>query len=94
MAELPEPVAQIKLAGKTLTRGPIVHDYGSRVHWKVLRDGAVIATPEARSSDSFTLDDTTPGVYEVVLETWKHEGYQSKALGKYIEISNKISFQV
>ena len=94
MAELPLPRAEIKLAGRTISRTNIANDYGNRVHWKILRDGAEVATPEARSADSFTHTDATPGMYEVVLETWKHEGYQSKALGKYIEISNKVSFRV
>jgi hypothetical protein len=94
MAELPTPTAEIKLEGNLLSRGHITNDYGNRVHWKVLRDGVEIATPEARSSNAFSFVETTPGMYEVVLETWKHEGYQSKSLGKYIEISNKISIKV
>ena len=70
MAELPQPTAEIKLDGKTLSRGHIANDYGNRVHWKVLRDGVEIATPEARSSTSYTHSETAPGLYEVVLETW------------------------
>lgn len=94
MADSPLPAAQIKLEGKTLIRSHIADDFGNRVHWKILRDGVEIATPEARSGASLPLDETTPGFYEVVLETWKHEGYQAKALGKYIEISNKLSFRL
>lgn len=94
MADIPQPTAEIKLDGKTVSRGHIANDYGNRVHWKVLRDGKEVATVEARSSDSFTLADATPGAYEIVLETWKHEGYQSKALGKYVEISNRVSVRV
>jgi hypothetical protein len=94
MAELPEPKAAITLEGRTVTRGPISGDYGHRVHWKVLRDGKEVATPEARSSASYTVADATPGQYEISLETWKHEGYKGKSLGKYIEISNKVSFKI
>lgn len=94
MAELPLPTAEIKLDGRTVTRGRIVNDYGNRVHWKVTRDGQVVATPESRSSDQYTHADTTPGLYEIVLETWKHEGYKSKSLGQYIEISNKVSYRI
>jgi hypothetical protein len=94
MADLPLPAAEIKLEGRTLTRGHITNDYGNRVHWKVLRDGVEIATIEARSSNAYTFDETVPGMYEIVLETWKHEGYQAKSLGKYIEISNKLTVRV
>jgi hypothetical protein len=94
MAELPQPKAEIKLEGRTVTRGLITNDYGNRVHWKVSRDGQVVATPEARSSAAYTHTDAAPGQYEIVLETWKHEGYKSKSLGKYIEISNKVAFKV
>lgn len=94
MAELPQPSVEIKLAGRTVSRGHILNDYGNRVHWRVSRDGQVIATPEARTNESYTQADATPGMYEVVIETWKHEGYQAKALGKYIEISNKVTYTV
>lgn len=94
MAELPQPRAEIQLEGRTVSRGRIIDDYGNRVHWKVLRDGVEIATQEARSQESYRVEADIPGTYEVVLETWKHEGYQSRGLGKYVEISNKVSFRV
>ena len=94
MAELPLPATEIRLAGKTVFRGHVRNDYGSRLHWKVLRDGVEVATPEARTNSEYTHADAMPGLYEIVLETWKHEGYQSKSLGKYIEISNKVSYRV
>lgn len=94
MAELPVPATEIKLEGRTVSRGHIRNDYGSRVHWKVMRDGVEVGTVEARTNDQYVHTDTAPGLYEIVLETWKHEGYQSKSLGKYIEISNKVSYRI
>src|SRR5262245_28854840 len=94
MAELPQPTCEITLDGRTATRGRIVNDWGNRVHWRVSRDGTVLATPQARIDASYTHADETPGSYEIVLESWKHEGYKSKALGKYVEISNKVSYKI
>ena len=94
MADLPEPVAEVTLSGTTVSRGHVKNDYGNRIHWKVTRNGAVIATQDARVMTSYTHVDEAPGLYEIVLETWKHLGYQSKSLGNYIEISNKVSFRV
>lgn len=94
MAELAVPATEITLVGRTVSRNHIRNDYGSRVHWKVTRDGVEIATVEARTNAEYTCTETTPGLYEIVLETWKHEGYQSKSLGKFIEISNKVNYRV
>ena len=94
MAELVQPTAEIRLEGRTVSRGAVLNDWGSRLHWKVLRDGVEVATPEARSATAWTLDETAPGNYEIVLETRKHEGYQSKALGKYVEISNRVALKL
>ena len=94
MPELPQPKAEITLIGRTVTRGHVTNDWGNRVHWKVMRDGVVVSTPEARVTTSYTHADATPGTYEIVLETWKHDGYRSGALGSYIEISNRVSYRV
>lgn len=93
-AEVIKPTAEIRLEGRTLVRSHVQNDWGSRLHWKILRNGAEVATPEARTSSSYTFQETIPGSYEVVLETWQHEGYQSKALGQYIEISNRVAVTV
>ena len=94
MAELPLPTAELKLDGRTVSRTPVVNDYGTRIQWKITRDGVEIATPDARGSTSYTHSDATPGQYEIVLETWKHEGYRAGALGKYIAISNKVAYRI
>lgn len=94
MPDIPTPAAQITLSGKTVTRGHIAYDYGNRVQWKIMRDGKEVAAPDARLLTSYTLAETTPGTYEIVLETWKHDGYQSGGKGSYIAISNKLTVSV
>jgi len=90
----PNPQAEITLQNRTVTRGRIVNDFGHRVHWKVTKNGTEVATPEARVTTSYTHTDTSPGLYEIVLETWLHEGFRSGGQGRYIAISNKVSYRV
>jgi len=94
MPDIPTPAAQISLSGQTVTRGHIAYDYGNRVQWKITREGAEVATPDARVQTSYTLAETTAGAYEIVLETWRHDGYQSGSKGQYIPISNKVTVKV
>lgn len=88
------PQAELTLQGRTVTRGHIANDFGSRVQWKVTKNGAPVATPEARVTTAYTHTDTSPGLYEIVLETWQTEGFRSGGLGKYITISNKVSYRI
>jgi hypothetical protein len=93
------PRAEIRLEGRRVTRGDVVGDWGLRLQWEVRRDGKVIATPNARPDLSYEHSDTTPGKYEIVLQTWKYVNYKKGADGeftdsKYIEISNKVSYTI
>ena len=72
----------------------VTNDWGSRLQWKISRDGKVVATAPARAEVSYELADKTPGTYEVVLEIWKYEGYTVKDHGKFIEISNKVRYTI
>ena len=95
MAEIPLPTCEIQLKERTITRGRIVNDHGNRVQWRVSRNGAVVATPEARSLETYTHPDTATGNYEIVLESWKHDGFKgNKGVGSYVEISNKVSYKI
>ena len=95
MAEPATPAAVIKLDGHTVSRGPVANDWGTRLQWKILRDGKEIATPNARAFPNYTHADATPGQYEVVLETWRHDGYKgNKGVGEYVVISNKVTFKL
>ena len=88
------PKAEIKLAGRKVTRGEVANDWGSRLQWKVRRDGKDIATVLARADTSYEHADKTPGKYEIVLEMWQYEGYKNKDHGKFVEISNKVSYKI
>ena len=88
------PKAEIRLEGRKLIRSDITNDWASRVQWKISRDGKVIATPPARANAAYEHADETPGTYEVVLEMWKYETFKVKEHGKFIEISNKVTYTV
>ena len=93
------PKAELKFDGKTVVRTPVSNDWGSQLLWEVRRDGQVVSTANARLSDSFTLPDTNPGAYEVVLQMWKYDGYEKKPDGeftksKFVEVSNKVTLIV
>jgi len=88
------PKAMIKLDGHKVTRAAVTNDWGSRLQWKISRDGKVVATAPARAEVSYELADKTPGTYEVVLEMWKYEGYRVKEHGQFVEISNKVTYKI
>lgn len=93
------PQAEIRLEGRKVVRSDVVNDWGLRLQWEVRRDGQVLATPPARADQSYEHPDTTPGKYEIVLQTWKYVDYKKNPAGefinsKFIEISNKVSYVI
>jgi hypothetical protein len=89
------PKAEIRLDGRKVTRTAVSNDWGTRLQWRVSRDGKVVATPLARIDLSYEHLEKTPGAYEIVLEMWKYEGYKAGPNhGKYVEISNKVTYSV
>jgi hypothetical protein len=88
------PKAEIRLDGRRVTRGEVSNDWASRLQWKVIRDGQVVATPPARADKVYEHADQTPGRYEIVLEMWKYETFKVKDHGRFIEISNKVAYTV
>jgi hypothetical protein len=86
------PRAEIYLEERRIVRGEVSNDWGSRLQWRVSRDGKVVAVAPARGSDSYEHPDTTPGAYEVVLEMWKYEGFKAKEHGQFVEVSNKVRY--
>ena len=88
------PQAELRLDGRTVIRSEVTNDWGSRLQWKVSRNGQVLGTPAARMEASYQHADQTPGAYEVILEMWKYDGYKSGCFGQYVEISNKVSYQI
>lgn len=95
------PVAVLTLSGKTVKRGDISLDWGSRMQWKVVRDGKVTTTVTAlRTETTYEHKDPTPGKYEVVLQMFKYVNYKKTGPGgeyvdsKYVDISNTVTFTV
>lgn len=88
------PRAEIRLEGRKAVRGEVTGDWATRLQWKVTHDGKVVATPPARAELAYEHPSVAPGVYEIVLETWKYEGFKNGPLGRFIEISNKVSYKV
>jgi len=88
------PQATLRVEGRKVIRSEVSNDWASRLQWKVSRDGKVIATAPARAETTYEPADAAPGTYEVVLEMWKYEGFKVKEHGKFVEISNKVTFTI
>lgn len=95
----PAPMAELKLAGRHVTRTEVAGDWGLMLRWVVSRDGKQVATAPARADMSYEHPDTTPGRYEVVLQTWMYKNYAKDAKGeftqsKFIDISNTVTYTI
>jgi len=93
------PKAEIKLAGRKVTRTDVTNDWGLGLQWVVRRDGKVVATVNARAETSYELVDKTPGDYEIFLQMWQYFDYAKNPAGeftksKFVEISNKVTLKV
>ena len=93
------PKAELRLRGRTVTRGEVANDWGLQLRWVVRRDGKVIANPPARADYSYEHPDTTPGTYEIALEMFKYVNYQKDAQGEYTQskfvvISNTVTYKI
>ena len=91
------PKATIQVAGRKVTRTEVVNDWGTRLQWKVSRDGKEIATVGAGLDPVFEHPEAAPGKYEVVLQQFHYVNYKKNAEGKftvsaYIDISNPVSY--
>ena len=82
-------------------RSGVTHDWGSRLRWKVSRDGGVVATPAAlRTEKTYEHPEQTPGKYEIVLQMFKYVNYtKDKAGGEYtqspyVEISDAVTYTI
>lgn len=93
------PAAEIRLEGRKVVRGEVTNDWGSRIQWLVTRDGQPVATAPARAATAYEHPDAAPGKYEIVLQMWKYVDYKKDAAGeftasKYVDISNRVSYQI
>ena len=93
------PKAEVRLRGRTVTRGEVANDWGLQLRWVVKRDGKVIANPPARADATYEHPESTPGVYEISLEMFKYVNYAKDAKGeftmsKFVEISNVVTYSI
>jgi len=93
------PRAEIRLEGRRVIRGDVTNDWGSRLHWQILRNGKEVATVPARAGTSYEHTDKTPGKYEIVLQMWKYVDYRKNKArqfitSKFIDVSNKVSYTI
>ena len=93
------PKAILQLAGRKVTSSEITNHWGTRLQWKVSRDGKEIATVCATVDLTFEHPDTVPGKYEVVLQQFQYVNYKKDKDGKfteskYINISEPVSYTV
>ncbi|GDY23882.1 hypothetical protein LBMAG56_52290 [Verrucomicrobiota bacterium] len=93
------PKATLQLAGRKITRSEITNHWGTRLQWRVSRDGKEIATPVCGPELTFEHPDKTPGKYEVVLQQFHYVSYAKDKDGKftaskYINISEPVSYTI
>lgn len=93
------PEATLQLAGRKVTRSEVTNNWGTRLQWKVSRDGKEIATVVAGPEPAFEHPDTAPGKYEVVLQQFHYVTYDKDKDGKftksqYINISEPVSYTI
>lgn len=93
------PKATLRVEGRAVVRSTVANDWGSQLLWRVLRNGEVVTSANARLADSYDLAGVDPGQYEVVLQMFKYEGYAKDPQGKFtvskfIDVSDKIAVTV
>ncbi len=91
------PEATLKLDGRKVIRGEVTNNWGTRLQWKVSRDGKEIATVAAGLDPAFEFPDKAKGKYEVVLQQFKYLNYKKDKDGnysesKYLDISKPVSY--
>jgi len=94
-----KPNAILRLDGRKVTRTDVSNDWGTRLQWRVMRDGKEVATVTAGLDLSFEHPEAGPGKYEVVLQQFHYLNYKKGADGKfidskYVDISEAVSYTV
>jgi hypothetical protein len=94
-----KPKATLQLAGHKVTRTEVTNNWGTRLQWKVSRDGKEVASVGAGLELTFEHPETTPGKYEIVLQQFHYLNYKKDKAGqfiesKYVDISEPVSYTV
>ena len=93
------PKATLQLTGRKVTRSEVSNHWGTRLQWKISRDGKEIAAPVAGAELTFEHPDQTPGKYEVVLQQFQYVNYNKDKDGtftasNYINISEPVTYTI
>jgi hypothetical protein len=93
------PKAILQLAGRKVTRSEVTNNWGTRLQWKVSRDGREVATVGAGLDLAFEHPETAPGNYEIVLQQFHYVNYKKDKDGKfteskYVNISEPVSYTI
>lgn len=93
------PKATLTVSGRKVTRTDVSNDWGTRLQWKVSRDGKEVAVVGAGILPEFEHPDTTPGSYQVVLQQFHYVNYRKTPDGKfidskYVDISEPVTYTV
>ena len=93
------PKASLRLDGRKVTRSDVSNDWGTRLQWRVSRDGKEVAAVTAGIDPAFEHAAKTPGKYEIVLQQFQYVSYAKDKDGKftaskYVDISEPVSYTV
>ena len=93
------PKATLRLEGRKVIRSEVTNNWGTRLQWKISRDGKEIATPVAGPELTFEPAEKAPGKYEIVLQQFQYVNYNKDKDGKftaskYLDISEPVTFTI
>lgn len=93
------PKATLTIAGRKITRSDVTNDWGTRLQWKISRNGKEVATVGAGIIPEFEHGDATPGNYQVVLQQFHYVNYRKSPDGKfteskYVDISEPVTYVI
>ena len=93
------PSVEIKLEGRTVLRSEVQNNWGTRLQWRLLKEGKEIATGPVGPDSAFDLPDLQQGRYQVVVQQFHYVNYKKTPDGKftdskYVDICKPLDFSV
>lgn len=72
------PSVEIKLEGRTVVRSEIQNNWGTRLQWRLFKEGKEIATGPVGPETAFDLPDLQQGSYQVVVQQFHYLNYKRR----------------
>lgn len=93
------PSVEIKLEGRTLVRSDVQNDWGTRMQWRIAKEGKEVLTGVVGQDPSIDLPDLEPGKYQIVVQQFHYLNYKKSPEGKfteskYVDICKPLEFTV